>query len=305
MKKRYILLFSSILTNILLNFNYIYVSADELHIEDNDDLREYSILENTSPDLKEETTTRNDSVLPSFREYEKLISPYAYDTLVIQEQIHTTNTNKTCADDSLSQQKIAFLTFDDGPSTTNTPKILNILDSNDIKATFFVVGSQLDSNKEEQELLKKLYIEGHAIGNHTYSHNYNYLYPSRYVNTTNIMKDLNKNESTVKKILGDDFEFNVVRMPGGLYSWKNNKALRKCFSENNIKFVDWNVLNGDAEGGNKNSSMLIRRFQQTYKNQNVVVILMHDTYGKDSTVTALPTIIQILKNDGYTFGILN
>lgn len=293
MKRRNLIILSSFLLSTIIN------STAKANIEQNN-INNYFNL-NTINDQISEASKK--SSLPSFKEYEDAISPYAFDSYQIQEEIHPTK-DKTCQV-KVNHEKVAFLTFDDGPSTTNTTRILSVLDKDNIKATFFVVGSQLDSSKEEQELLKQLYKEGHGIGNHTYSHDYNYLYPSRYVNTKNILKDLNKNEQTVKGILGEDFKFNVVRMPGGLYSWKNNKTLRKEFADNNIKFVDWNVLNGDAEGGSKSPSQLVQRFNQTFKDQNTVVILMHDTYGKESTVEALPAIINCLKEKGYSFGILN
>lgn len=293
MKRRNLIILSSFLLSTIIN------STAKANIEQNN-INNYFNL-NTINDQISEASKK--SSLPNFKEYEDAISPYAFDSYQIQEEIHPTK-DKTCQV-KVNHEKVAFLTFDDGPSTTNTTRILSVLDKDNIKATFFVVGSQLDSSKEEQELLKQLYKEGHGIGNHTYSHDYNYLYPSRYVNTKNILKDLNKNEQTVKGILGEDFKFNVVRMPGGLYSWKNNKTLRKEFADNNIKFVDWNVLNGDAEGGSKSPSQLVQRFNQTFKDQNTVVILMHDTYGKESTVEALPAIINCLKEKGYSFGILN
>lgn len=293
MKRRNLIILSSFLLSTIIN------STAKANIERNN-INNYFNL-NTINDQISEASKK--SSLPSFKEYEDAISPYAFDSYQIQEEIHPTK-DKTCQV-KVNHEKVAFLTFDDGPSTTNTTRILSVLDKDNIKATFFVVGSQLDSSKEEQELLKQLYKEGHGIGNHTYSHDYNYLYPSRYVNTKNILKDLSKNEQTVKGILGEDFKFNVVRMPGGLYSWKNNKTLRKEFADNNIKFVDWNVLNGDAEGGSKSPSQLVQRFNQTFKDQNTVVILMHDTYGKESTVEALPAIINCLKEKGYSFGILN
>ena len=71
--------------------------------------------------------------------------------------------------------KIAYLTFDDGPSLKATPLILDILNEYDIKATFFVLGSMAENNPD---MLKRIHEEGHKIGNHSYSHNYKYIYKS-------------------------------------------------------------------------------------------------------------------------------
>ena len=67
-------------------------------------------------------------------------------------------------------KKVAYLTFDDGPSTTNTPEILKVLDKYNVKGTFFVLGTSLKDNTKAQEILKTIAGSGHAIANHTYSH---------------------------------------------------------------------------------------------------------------------------------------
>lgn len=74
-----------------------------------------------------------------------------------------------------SDSKIAYLTFDDGPTTKMTNKILDILDEEDVVATFFVVGKHV---KEHPEIVKRAYESGHYIGNHTYSHDNNIIYKS-------------------------------------------------------------------------------------------------------------------------------
>ena len=86
-------------------------------------------------------------------------------------------------EDSKENKKIAYLTFDDGPSRTVTPQILDILAKYDIKATFFVVGKYAEKNPD---ILRRIYEEGHVIGNHTYSHNYNYIYK----NVSNFVREL-------------------------------------------------------------------------------------------------------------------
>ena len=75
-------------------------------------------------------------------------------------------------------KKIAYLTFDDGPSENVTPQILDILDKNDVKATFFVLGTAIEGGEKQKELLRRMDEEEHAIGNHGYSHNYKILYPN-------------------------------------------------------------------------------------------------------------------------------
>ncbi|WP_242977301.1 polysaccharide deacetylase family protein, partial [Clostridium fallax] len=98
---------------------------------------------------------------------------YAYDATEVEDVL-------TKGKYKVDGKKIAFLTFDDGPSTTVTPKILDILKENEIKGTFFIVGNSLDRD-ESKELLKRTIKEGHAIANHTVTHNYKKLYPGRVV----------------------------------------------------------------------------------------------------------------------------
>ena len=75
-------------------------------------------------------------------------------------------------------KKVAYLTFDDGPSTEVTQQILETLKVNNVKATFFVLGSNVEKSNIQKELLKEMVMEGHAIGNHGYCHDYSILYLS-------------------------------------------------------------------------------------------------------------------------------
>ena len=122
-------------------------------------------------------------------------------------------------------KKVVYLTFDDGPSPTNTPGVLDVLDKYNVKATFFVLGTSIDANDQAKALLKKEVARGHAIGNHTYSHNYSYLYPNKVMNVNNIVSDLQKNENAMKEVLGKDFTTRVIRLPGGYWSWDGRTAM--------------------------------------------------------------------------------
>lgn len=106
-------------------------------------------------------------------------------------------------------KKIAYLTFDDGPSEHSTEKILDILKANDIKATFFTLGSSIEKNNESEKLLKRMAKEGHSIGSHGYSHDYHLLYPNRTVDVDSFMKDFEKNDKILKEILGKRFFYKV------------------------------------------------------------------------------------------------
>ncbi|MDU4938763.1 MAG: polysaccharide deacetylase family protein [Clostridium sp.] len=202
-------------------------------------------------------------------------------------------------------KKVAYLTFDDGPSTTNTPEVLKVLDKYNVKGTFFVLGTSLKDNTQAQEILKTIAGSGHAIANHTYSHDYKYLYPNRVMNVENITNDIEKNNALLKEILGKDFDTKTIRFPGGYWSWKGRQPMKDKMIEKGYCNIDWNALNGDAEGKKKDATGLFEKLKSSVEelgpNADSVVILMHDTYGKEETVKALPQIIEYLQGKGFEF----
>ncbi|MGW9529312.1 polysaccharide deacetylase family protein [Paenibacillus terrae] len=211
--------------------------------------------------------------------------------------------------DGADGKKVAYLSFDDGPSVTVTPEILDILKKQKVKATFFVVGKEAGENEHTKNIIKRIVAEGHAIGNHTYSHNYKYLYPHKAVSTDNVMKDIEKNNQVLKSILGPDFSTRMIRFPGGHMTWKKKDpkgmaALDAALLKKDYHQVDWNVLTKDAEGPHKKANGLINQFMRSVKGREKAVILMHDTYGKGETTKALPVIIEYLKKQGYEFKIM-
>ena len=220
---------------------------------------------------------------------------YSYDAVEICDRLKK-------GDYSNNGEKMVFLTFDDGTSTTVTPKVLKILDEYDVKATFFLVGKNIEEGGDSaKELIKKEFDSGHAIGNHSYSHDYNMLYPGRRLNLDSFKADFEKNSEFLKSILGENFSTRVIRCPGGYMSWKGMNALDQYLEENNMTYIDWNALSGDAEGKKKNADELVNYAIKTSKDKDIVVLLMHDTYGKEETAKSLPAIIEYFKNNGFEF----
>jgi peptidoglycan/xylan/chitin deacetylase (PgdA/CDA1 family) len=194
-------------------------------------------------------------------------------------------------------RKIAFLTFDDGPSKNITPKILDVLDEYNVKATFFIIGSLSKSNSA---ILKDIANRGHAIGIHTYSHNYNLIYKS----TDNFTSELKMTEDVLKQTLGDDFHTRLFRFPGG--SFEGYKKQYKDMLENfGYLSIDWNAVTGDGEHSGLPPQKLLDRLKATSEGKHQLVVLMHDSSGKQTTVDALPGIIEFLKSQGYEFAVLN
>ena len=206
-------------------------------------------------------------------------------------------------------KKVVYLTFDDGPSETVTPSILDTLKAENVHATFFVVGKAVDESETNKSLLKRELAEGNGIGNHTYSHNYNYLYPKNCISVDNIMADIEKTNQTLKNVLGQDFSTRAIRFPGGHMTWekkdaKGMEAMDKALADKDYHQVDWNSLSKDAEGPHKNAAQLKQEVINTMGSKQKLIILMHDTYGKEETAKALPEIIKYLKEQGYEFKIL-
>lgn len=196
-----------------------------------------------------------------------------------------------------SDEKRAFLTFDDGPSYSVTPKILDILKEENVKATFFVLGTMVKSNPE---ILKREAEEGHYIANHGYSH----IYKNIYKNETAPLEEYKKTNELIQDALKNpNYESNVFRFPGGSvggYYDKIKKKAKKVFIENNIAYLDWNALTYDADGANTKKEIM-ENLKNTCGNQNSVVILMHDAPNKDLTAKTLLDVISYLKEKGYTF----
>ena len=224
---------------------------------------------------------------------------YSYDANIVAEKLSK-------YDYSNNGEKIVFLTFDDGTSKTNTPKVLDILKEEGVKATFFLTGQNIEYGGEEaRNLVKREFDEGHAIANHSYTHDVKKLYPNRVLDIDAFKADFEKNDKMLKDILGKYFSTRVIRCPGGYGSWKGMEPLDEYLSENNMVSIDWTSLNADAEGKRKNAKELTEYAIKTSKGKEMVVLLMHDTYGKEETVKALPGIIKYFKDNGYEFKTLS
>ena len=196
-----------------------------------------------------------------------------------------------------SDTKRAFLTFDDGPSI-NTNQILDILNERGIKATFFVLGSNVEKNPA---MVKRMYDEGHFIANHGYSHVYENIYQSPQA----VLDEYNKCNQVVRDAIGEqEYNSHLFRFPGGLVGGKyadiKNQA-NDLLLQNNIVHVDWNALNGDSETTSPTIEYEMQRIQETVGNKQSVVILMHDAQAKKVTVEALSSIIDYLQGQGYEF----
>lgn len=188
---------------------------------------------------------------------------------------------------------VIYLTFDDGPSTKNTARLLDILKEENVKATFF-----LTDKTNTDYLIKRMYDEGHTIGLHTASHNYKYIYSS----TTNFIKDIEKIQEKVARITGE--KSSIIRFPGGSSNTVSSFnpgimcTLSNMVIEKGYHYFDWNVSSGDA-GSKRSKKNTYRNVTNNLSKNRANVVLMHDIY--DSTVDAVKDIIKYGKDNGYTF----
>ena len=201
-------------------------------------------------------------------------------------------TEKLLVHDKDSDEKVAYLTFDDGP-TAMTERVLDTLSEYGVKATFFVLG---ETASYHPEILKRVYEEGHSIGNHTYSHDYDVVYGTR----EQFENELIKWEETVGEIIGKENVQKLLRFPGGSKDdWKY--IYRMIAGEMGYKFVDWNALNGDADGQPFSHERCMEEIYYWCGDTGDVIILMHDSAKKVITADMLPEIIEFLMDEGYTF----
>ena len=196
-----------------------------------------------------------------------------------------------------SEEKIAYLTFDDGPSQNITPQILDILEKEGIKATFFVLGSRAELYPE---LVRRAYEAGHYIANHGYSHEYKSVYASAEA----VLDEFNQTEKAIQEALDNsEYHTHLFRFPGGSEGGKYKKIKNEAKSlleENDIAYINWNALTRDAEGKPTRESLL-EDLEATVGEKTRVVVLMHDTGSKQLTADTLPEVIQYLRDEGFIF----
>ena len=171
------------------------------------------------------------------------------------------------------------LTFDDGPNAAITPQILAILEKENIKATFFVIGNKIEKNVA---LLKKINNEGHIIGNHSYSHNnLTTIYSSK-----KLKEDLIKCNQFIEQVIAKKPLF--FRPPFGVTTPRYKRALKQL----NMQSIGWTIRSLDTQS--KNKELLYKKITKQISDGSI--ILFHDT--QQITLDVLPDIIQFCKING-------
>lgn len=191
--------------------------------------------------------------------------------------------------DEVGGLRKVYLTFDDGPSEL-TDEILTILDQYNVKATFFVTG---ESAEKHPERYKQIVEKGHAIGIHSYSHDYEEI----YLSMNNFQRDIMKMQRFITDTTG--VTPTIYRFPGGSSNTVSHIPVSKfCeyLDEQGIVYYDWNISSKDAEQPPKTKEEIVLNCTKNLDEYQNAMILLHDSADKITTVEALPEIIETIQN---------
>ncbi|MED0961740.1 polysaccharide deacetylase family protein [Bacillus paramycoides] len=193
------------------------------------------------------------------------------------EHHQTTQTNSPI-------QKIAYLTFDDGPNKY-TAQILNILKEKNGKATFFVIGGKVP---HYQKTMHRLIQDGHYIGLHSMSHDVKRLYTG---DPSVLIAEMEQAQNIVQQVTS--LNTHLVRVPYGSMPYLK-KNYRDALVSAQYKMWDWTIDTYDWKSYDNPSAILERVRNQS--DEQMEVILMHDS---SVTVQILPAVIDYLQSQGY------
>ena len=217
-------------------------------------------------------------------------------------EVHAAGTtNETGVENAstVSGSKVAYITIDDGPSREVTLGILDLLQKEGIKATFFVL-----PHSGCRDIYRRIIDEGHEIGNHSYSHNYSKLYNSKEIWL------FEEDVLLAQEWMFDNFGYLTTsfRFPGGAMGRKESiiSPRREFLAEHGYRDFDWDVDTGDANTNlkDKSADTLSQRVLDNTRDRGQLIVLMHDTKSKETTLEALPMIIAGLREQGYSFDIM-
>lgn len=200
----------------------------------------------------------------------------------------------TYASENIPQEeKLVYLTFDDGPTPKITEELLDILKEHNVKATFFIVGKEI---KGREAILKRIYEEGHGIGLHTYSHDFKKIYQSADAFISEMDQDL----CAINEALGTQLDIKAIRFPGGS-AGRLTQSWFDALTQRGYQIYDWNVDLQDGVKATLPPSEFVRNAQKFRDKNPRKIILAHCNSNNKNTCCALPEIIKYYKEQGYTF----
>lgn len=192
-------------------------------------------------------------------------------------------------------EKFVYLTFDDGPNDPVTTKVLNVLKEKDVKATFFLIGRLIESDKD---LVKRIANEGHSIGLHSYTHDRAKLYK----NTDSFIHEMLSTQNVIYETIG--VKSNIIRFPFGANnnSFNITKEIVDKLHNYEFKIYDWNIDSGDGLNPHSEPYHIANNCKGA---KNGSIILLHCSSVNKNTANALPMIIDNLKSEGFSFKTIN
>lgn len=183
-----------------------------------------------------------------------------------------------------TKEKMIALTFDDGPSPTFTPKIMDILKKNNAHGTFFVIAHEVE---KYPDIVRRMVYEGNEVANHTYNHKY-----LNRISRNDFRAELNLAESVIKQASG--LKPKLFRPPGGYY----NKDIVEVSKEQGYKVIIWSWEQQSGDWANPGTETIIKRVLKNAASGNIIVF--HDRGGdRYQTVRALQPVIDGLKTKGF------
>ena len=249
-----------------------------------------SALDNCDGDLTSKIATTGTVDTNNLGEYS-----IKYEVIDSSKNIATKERKIVVVDKPNYSDRVIYLTFDDGPSYSITPGILDILKEENVKATFFVINHSDSLNY----LIKREFDEGHTVALHSYTHNYGTIYSSvdAYFN------DLDAIDNKVNSIIGH--KPNIIRFPGGSSNTISRfnpgimTTLSKEVANRGYVYFDWNISSGDAGEAYTSSDVYNNVINNLNSKNNVV--LLHDFESNYKTLNALRDMIRYAKSIGYNF----
>ena len=185
------------------------------------------------------------------------------------------------------EEKRIYLTFDDGPSTVVTNRVLDILREEGVQATFFIVSDRVAGR---EETLRRIVREGHTVGVHSKTHRYGEIYASDEA----LLGDVRACAETVEQITGTKPRFYRFPYGGG------TARQRDLLEAQGYTVVGWNAVCGDTDLS-LGAEALVKESLKTAGTRGNVVLLLHDGAPHKATAEALPAIISAFRARGYAF----
>lgn len=229
----------------------------------------------------DEDKTEVDRTFVEFVKLEEHLTDHFKNQFIPEPEKETLQAEQKNKSDQNSDRKLIALTFDDGPDPKVTEDILDTLQKDKIKATFFMLTKNIE---RFPEVAKKVHEQGHEIGNHSETHiNLN------KAKRTQIKNEVIESKKTMEAIIG--ISPNLFRPPYGEY----NRTVLDFAKDSKQTVIMWSIDTLDWKHKNVNKTVQIT-MDQVQPNS---IILMHDIH--QTTADALPKLIQELKKEGYDF----